>query len=108
MLPKEDSRGSVRGGEAAGPRTIRISAGAHPGAVARRRGWPGRRGGLQGRVRARLALRLPDAPPLRRRQPSLVGVPEPGEGARADEGEAEPEHRQTAESGAGVVAKEKN
>src|SRR5216684_3057318 len=52
----------------------------------------------QGRVRARLAFpRLPDAAPLRGRQPFLVGLPEPGQGDRAGDGQAEPEHRHAAE-----------
>src|SRR6516164_4032939 len=49
---------------------------------------PARRA-LQGGVRARLAFRLPDVPPLRGCQTLLVGLPEPGQGDRADDGEAE-------------------
>src|SRR5690349_3183026 len=108
---------SVRGGEAARPRAIRISAGAHTGPQRRRPCWSGCGGGLvtgRGggsalagagggggaglggvvgsglkRVRGGLAVgRLPD-PALRRREALLIGLPEPGQGDRADDGQAE-------------------
>src|SRR5690349_24253129 len=57
-------------------------------------------------VRGRLALgRLPD-PALRRGEALLVGLAEPGQGDRADHGEAESQHRDPAQAGASLVAEE--
>src|SRR5215469_7005692 len=98
---------SVRSGEAAGPRAIRISASRHQNlhqhprllrstagaeASSSQRGW--RRPSspaLSSSMRAWLAFGgLPDRPPLRGGQPLLVRFAEPGQRHGAEDGKAEP------------------
>src|SRR6516225_9154622 len=111
MLPKEDSRGRseaekppVHGPSGYQPGiTVGCSAAvlAGPDVGSRRVAGP-----RLERVRGRLAVGgLPD-PALGRGEALLVGLTEPGQGNRADDGEAEPEHRDPAQAGAGVVAEE--
>src|SRR5215472_6245584 len=88
---------SVRSGEAAGPRAIRISASRHPGLQ--------QRFGLRRGARARLAFRrLPD--PLGCRLGLLVRLTEPGQRHGADDREAEPEQSNPAEARPGMVTEE--
>src|SRR5689334_8402532 len=99
---------SVRSGNPAGPRAIRISASGY----ARRRhtGTGGGQrvinvvSGSRSGVGAGIGLRRLPHPALRGGEPLLVGLPEPGQRHGANHREAEPEHRHPAHTGPGVIA----
>src|SRR5216683_3014956 len=106
MLPKEGSRGRS---EAEKP-PVHGPPGYQPaitlGGSAAVLAGPDVGAGRSQRMRGRLGFgRLPD-PALRRGEALLIGLPEPGQGDRADDGEAEPKQREPAQAGAGLVTEE--
>src|SRR5580704_12448769 len=106
MLPKEDSRGRS---EAEKP-PVHGPPGYQPairlGCSAAVLAGPDVGAGQSQGMRGRLAFgRLPD-PALLRGQALFIGLPEPGQGDRADDGEAESKQREPAQARAGLVAQE--